>query len=142
MKTSVYFDKILIAPCGINCGTCMAFLRTKNKCEGCRIPFNDKSESRQKCIIKNCAALQNTKSKFCYECDSFPCKRLKQLEKRYSTKYHVSLLQNLTTIKDTGIDNYMADETERWTCSRCGSVMCVHRNNCPECNNKRVFEIE
>ena len=29
MTTSVAFDKSLIAPCGINCGTCLANLRVK-----------------------------------------------------------------------------------------------------------------
>lgn len=30
------FRKTLIAPCGINCGICLAFLRDKNTCMGCR----------------------------------------------------------------------------------------------------------
>lgn len=28
---------LLIAPCGINCGVCNAYLRVRNKCQGCRI---------------------------------------------------------------------------------------------------------
>lgn len=140
METSVQFDKILIAPCGMNCGTCMAYLRDKNKCQGCRIPFPDKSVTRQKCIVKTCQKLQNTESKFCYECDSFPCKRIKQLDKRYRTKYHVSFIQNLLTIKDIGIEKYITEEGIRWTCRECGSVICVHRDNCLKCNHKREFE--
>ena len=30
------FDPDLIAPCGMNCNICMAYLREKNKCPGCR----------------------------------------------------------------------------------------------------------
>jgi hypothetical protein len=29
-------DRFLIAPCGMNCRICAAFLRVKNKCLGCR----------------------------------------------------------------------------------------------------------
>ncbi len=28
------------------------------------------------------------KLRFCFECESYPCKRLKALDKRYRTKYH------------------------------------------------------
>lgn len=35
MRAQVSFDKSLIAPCGMNCGTCIAYLRDKNKCPGC-----------------------------------------------------------------------------------------------------------
>jgi hypothetical protein len=27
----------LVAPCGMNCGICRAYLREKNKCPGCRV---------------------------------------------------------------------------------------------------------
>jgi rubredoxin len=140
MASSIQFEAILIAPCGMNCGTCMAFLREKNKCPGCRIPFEDKSKTRVRCIIKNCPSLQETTSKFCYECEKFPCKRLKQLDKRYRTKYHVSFIQNLLKLNDIGIQNYLAEESNRWTCPNCGSVICVHRDNCPNCKNKIQFD--
>ena len=47
----------LIAPCGMNCGICMAYLREKNKCPGCRVIDINKSISVQKCKIKNCYEL-------------------------------------------------------------------------------------
>jgi hypothetical protein len=28
--------KELVAPCGMNCGICIAYLREKNKCPSCR----------------------------------------------------------------------------------------------------------
>ncbi len=30
-------NPVLIAPCGMNCGTCLGYLREKNKCVGCRL---------------------------------------------------------------------------------------------------------
>lgn len=134
MKTTVKFDKFLIAPCGMNCGTCIAYLREKNRCPGCRIYSADKAISIQRCIIPKCVHLDRTISKFCYECDKYPCKRIKQLDKRYKTKYNTSFIENLTMIKENGIDNFLAFESNRRTCPKCGSVLSVHRENCLICS--------
>lgn len=133
MKTAVNFDKSLIAPCGMNCGTCIAYLRVKNKCLGCRVYSADKAVSVKRCIITSCDKLARTASKFCYDCETYPCKRLKQLDKRYRTKYKTSFIENLTIIKDEGIDNFLVFESERRTCSNCGSVLSVHRDHCLVC---------
>jgi hypothetical protein len=133
MRATVKFDKSLIAPCGMNCGTCMAYLREKNKCYGCRITFDDKLKTRVMCVIKNCSNLEKTTSKFCYDCKEFPCQRLKHIDKRYRTKYKTSFIENLLMIKDTGIRNFLVFESERRTCNNCGSTLCVHRNFCPAC---------
>ena len=77
----------LIAPCGMNCRLCMAFQRKKNKCIGCNSDDCTKPAYCLHCIIKNCVTIQNSSSGLCYECDKFPCRRLKQLDKRYRTKY-------------------------------------------------------
>lgn len=133
MKQSVSFDKFLIAPCGMNCGTCIAFLRDKNKCIGCRNNSAEKAISVQRCIITKCIFLEKTASGFCYECEKFPCRRIKQLDKRYRTKYRTSFIENLTIIKEKGIDNFLVFESERRSCQECGSVLSVHRNLCLNC---------
>jgi hypothetical protein len=124
------FDKSLIAPCGMNCGTCIAYLRDKNKCPGCRIYSADKAFSVQRCIIPKCFQLNNTTSKFCYDCEEYPCRRLKQLDKRYRTKYNTSFIQNLAMINEKGIERFLIFESKRRTCSNCGSVKSVHRDYC------------
>jgi ribosomal protein S27AE len=133
MNTAISFDKSLIAPCGMNCGTCIAFFRYKNKCFGCRIPPTSKLKTRLLCKIKNCPYLEKTSSMFCYECEIFPCKRLKNIDKRYRTKYKTSFIENLQIIKEKGIDNFLVFETNRRTCSNCGSILSVHRDNCLQC---------
>jgi nickel-dependent lactate racemase len=127
------FDRSLIAPCGMNCGTCIGYLREKNKCPGCRTYSADKAVSVRRCIIIKCVNLEKTTSKFCYECEKYPCKRLKQLDKRYRTKYKTSFIENLAMIKEKGIDSFLAFESERRTCPHCGSVLSVHRENCLIC---------
>jgi len=133
MKPLVSFDKYLIAPCGMNCGTCLAYLREKNKCPGCRILSDDKAISVKTCTVTKCIYLANTKSKFCYECEKYPCKRIKQLDKRYRTKYGTSFIENLLMIKENGIDYFLDFESKRRTCTNCGSTLCVHRDFCLTC---------
>lgn len=135
MISPVTFDKSMIAPCGMNCGTCIAYLRPKNRCPGCRINSANKAVSVQRCIIPKCVNLDKTSSKFCYDCEEFPCKRLKQLDKRYRTKYKTSFIENLTIIQGNGIDSFLKFESERRTCKNCGSVLSVHRINCLSCEN-------
>jgi hypothetical protein len=127
------FKKALIAPCGMNCGTCIAYLREKNRCPGCRIFYADKAVSVKRCIIQNCSCLEKTKSKFCYECGKFPCQRMKQLDKRYRTKYRTSFIENLLLIKENGIKDFLDFESGRRTCPDCGAILSVHRPFCLEC---------
>jgi len=133
MSSAVKFNRALIAPCGMNCGTCIAFMREKNNCPGCRKASPDKAVSVQRCIIVKCTYLEATKSKFCYECEKFPCKRMNQLDKRYRTKYNTSFIENLLTIKEKGIRAFLAFETVRRTCTNCGSALSVHRPFCLNC---------
>ena len=123
----------LIAPCGMNCGICLAYLRDKNHCNGCREWSNNKPGYCRKCIIVNCELLHKTESNFCYDCEKYPCRRLKQLDTRYRAKYNMSMLENLQIIKESGLERFMQLEKERWTCPACGATICVHRNFCLNC---------
>lgn len=128
----------LIAPCGMDCGRCLAFLRDKNRCNGCREICNHKPEYCKKCIIINCELLNKTDSKFCYDCEKYPCRRLKQLDKRYRNKYYMSMIENLELIRNIGLDRFVERENKRWICSSCGAILCVHRDFCINCKNKKL----
>ncbi len=123
----------LIAPCGMNCRICLGYLRDKNKCAGCHRDDTDKSLSRVRCIIRNCETIKTSQSGFCYECPKYPCRRLKQLDKRYRTKYAMSMIENLEFIRERGLRAFEAKEDERWRCRKCGGVICVHRHFCFTC---------
>jgi hypothetical protein len=128
----------LIAPCGMNCGICLAYLRDKNTCGGCWADEAEKRASCTKCSIRNCEALEKTQSKFCYECPIFPCKRLKQLDKRYRLRYAMSMTENLETIKREGLERFVLAEAERWKCQACGGTICVHRGVCLKCEKEKT----
>jgi len=124
----------LIAPCGMNCALCMAYLREKNHCPGC----GDRAIGVcQKCVIKNCDILKKNNWRFCSsKCEKYPCKRLKNLDKRYRTKYNMSMIDNLEFIKNNGIGLFIKKEEEKWRCEKCDGTICVHRGFCLNCGNK------
>ena len=124
----------LIAPCGMNCGVCMAYLREKNKCPGCRAADTDKPLSCVRCRIKNCETIEKSKSKLCFECVK-TCARLKQLDKRYRTKYHMSMIENLEFIRDNGMDKFLRWQTEKYKCPACGGILSTHNGKCYQCQH-------
>jgi len=132
-KTAIVFEKEMIAPCGMNCGSCLGYMRIENHCPGCRTDAEPKPTYCRACIVINCDLLKETKSYFCYECPKYPCRRLKNLDKRYKTRYNTSFFDNLAIIKEKGMDRFLAFETARRTCPQCGSTLCVHRPACFEC---------
>lgn len=134
MKSDKTLNSQLIAPCGINCGICIGFLRERNRCEGCWSFDASKSKSRLVCKIKNCEALTATDSKFCYDCVKFPCSRIKNIDLRYRTRYKMSNIDNLLLIKESGIENFIQLERLKWSCKKCGGTICVHRGFCLDCD--------
>jgi hypothetical protein len=130
----------LIAPCGINCALCYAYRRQKNNCPGCRFLTPDKLKSRNNCIIANCTNFAGNKKKFCFNCSIFSCKKLKQLDKRYRTRYGLSVLENLQAIKSGGIRKFVKSERNKWACINCGSLICMHKKDCLACGNAREIK--
>lgn len=128
----------LIAPCGMNCAICMAYLRKEHHCPGCWGSDEQKNISCLRCAIKNCPEIKKSKSGFCFECDKLPCARLKQLDKRYRTKYKMSMLENLDYIKTSGLSDFIEKEAVRWRCLKCGGTICVHRDRCFTCGEKPI----
>jgi len=140
----------MIAPCGMDCAICTGFLRDpreKNVCPGCNADDVHKPLACASCRIKNCSELDGAKpagtgsapaaQTFCFVCAKYPCTRMKQLDKRYRTKYGMSMLENLATIRELGLDEFVARERVRWTCPGCGGVICVHRTECVYCGRAR-----
>ncbi|HBV97692.1 MAG: hypothetical protein JL50_03385 [Peptococcaceae bacterium BICA1-7] len=127
----------LIAPCGINCGICMVYLREKKNCQGCNGIDDAKPAHCIKCSIKNCEIIKENKYTLCNECNKFPCSRIKRLDKRYRTNYKMSIIENLEHIKSMGIREFIKNEIVRWTCKSCGGIICVHKGYCQNCNEKK-----
>jgi hypothetical protein len=126
----------LIAACGINCRLCRAYTRDKKACPGCRGDDNLKSKSCVACRIKNCEKRIRGKIEYCFDCDGFPCAWLTHLDKRYRTNYGTSTMDNLTSIKKIGINNFIKNENQKWACPECGAMICMHKPQCLSCGYK------
>ncbi len=113
----------LIAPCGMNCAICKGYLREKNKCRGCRAGRIVNSK-RIKCAIKNCPRMKENNWQYCFQCEVFPCARMKRLDKRYRTNYGMSMFENLEYIKKKGIKKFVQRERKRRM--KDGKMLCVH----------------
>ena len=52
-------------------------------------------------------------------------------------KYGMSMIENLENIKNFGMEKFLMKEIKRWTCSKCGGIICVHRGYCYYCGKKK-----
>lgn len=112
----------MIAPCGMNCMLCSAHLRDDKRCPGCNI-------RTLRYRIKNCPAYKKNKFKFCYMCQKFPCSRIRHLDDRYTTRYGMSMIENLEFIRDKGMGRFLKSQKKRWTTPE--GIICVH--------NKKIY---
>ena len=123
----------LVAPCGMNCGLCGAYMRSRNSCPGCRVDDGRKPKTRVYCRIRNCTA---KRGKFCTSCKSFPCERLSHLDERYRANYGMSMIENLQRLKSGGVRSFIKQEKAKWACPGCGATLCVHKESCLVCGRQ------
>lgn len=140
------FTEELIAPCGMNCGLCSSYLTLKyglkkkgimrSECPGCR-------PRGKNCAFlkKSCEYLAKGTYAYCFECDNYPCKRLKSLDKRYSSFYHMSMVENLDYIKKNGINKFLVQQTGKWQCKECEAIICCHNGICYNCSSDKLFTL-
>ena len=129
-----------IAPCGMNCGVCSAYLAFSHNipkergkiwhCSGCRV-------RGKKCayIKGQCKLLSAGKVTFCYECPDFPCKRLENIDRRYQRVYGISFIRNLEEIRDRGLASFLHTQSKIFLCRKCKmDALSVHNRKCYQCD--------
>ena len=131
------FSEDLIAACGMNCRICIGYFgytmsgkKRKMKCIGCKP--RDKSCAFLK---KYCKKLTKKELEYCYKCNEFPCSYLEKIDKGYRERYNMSMIENLEYIRDKGINNFLKQQEEKYKCSVCGGIICVHNGICYSCIN-------
>ncbi len=131
-------NNLSIAPCGVLCDLCKGYQRSKNKCVGCNY-IGNKPYHCTVCSIKECPEKKGNNKLLCSECPKYPCRRIKDLDKRYIHKYGESPIGNMQSIIDSGINDFIAKETDKWTCPTCGQLLCVHSNVCLSCSAENKY---
>jgi competence CoiA-like predicted nuclease len=85
-------------------------------------------------LKQRCELLKNKKVQFCYECSDFPCENLQKLDKRYEKKgWDVSFSDNNRRIKEIGLEKFIKEQEEKWTCPVCKGPISVHGGQCINC---------
>lgn len=130
------FTPDLIAPCGMNCGICVAFFGYTLKGGKRKHPSSSYRTRDSQCAFlkKQCSRLATEQIEYCFECSGFPCEKLKTLDKRYRDKYGMSMIENLRQVQAYGIKQFLKNEQERWKCPVCGGIVCVNNKTCYTCN--------
>jgi hypothetical protein len=131
-------SKDLIAPCGMTCAICSRYLAhinnfRQNQCAGCRPSNKECSYLFGKCTGINHAILTGDAA-FCTECEQYPCKEIKRMDKRYRENYKMSVKDNLEFISNAGIDKFTEKEYEKHHCSKCGGLISIHNRKCFKCD--------
>ncbi len=128
----------LIAPCVMDCALCANYQVNKygyykkgthrKGCIGCR-------PRGLSCIFmtNTCDSIGQQQIEFCFECQHYPCVQLKRLDKRYRTKYHLSMIENLNQIKNEGLSSFIKHQ-EKWNCSKCHEPISCHNGLCMNCD--------
>lgn len=143
----------LISPCGMNCAICSGYLALKYdvKNKGVRMPYCTGCRPRDKqCAFlkKRCDLLLNNKIDYCFQCKKFPCDNLQHLDKRYHTFFRMSMIENLEFIRNYSITKFLEKESKKWTCTKCGEIICCHNGICFNCeldklkNKKKLYRWE
>ncbi len=131
MKMPGTIAEEMFAPCGLNCLLCYKHLATKNACPGCRQEGAGKPAHCLHCSRKDCAQARGLTH--CFQCDQFPCKLIKNLERTYIKRYGVSLIENGRAARADGLAQFMQHEKGRWSCTSCHGIVCMHDRECSDC---------
>jgi len=112
----------LVAPCGIDCGTCELNLckdnaqlftyfvakgipKEKLPCAGCRNMKGNCPVIGSQCATYACV-IENTVD-FCFQCKDFPCSKLNPSADRADTLPHNLKVFNLCTIQRDGVEGFI-----------------------------------
>ncbi|MDD3126972.1 MAG: DUF3795 domain-containing protein [Candidatus Izemoplasmatales bacterium] len=135
-KKSTTMSGQLFAPCGINCGVCVSYLRKHKPCAGCLQVINGKLPHPM-CKIRFC--VHGHDILHCFECKTFPCERIKHLDLRYRKNYGISLILNSLAVKENGVETFMEREARKWECPSCHERLSIHLPNCWNCQQPNPF---
>ncbi|MDL2206348.1 DUF3795 domain-containing protein [Eubacteriales bacterium OttesenSCG-928-N13] len=133
------FTENMIAPCGLDCSLCSQAHRTQDPCMGCLGPNANKPEFCSTwCGVIRCERRKRNHYRFCDLCPVYPCEHITERENRYASDYALteSPISNLRAIREQGMDAFLKEQSQAWTCASCGGVISVHDGLCSKCKKQ------
>ena len=118
----------LVAPCGLYCEECTAFLN--EECGGCRSNKGLSKEYRKYCKIYQCLSSKNLK--ICLECEKFPCNLFDffKAERLEDSSWFLDVWSNMKQIEQAGLANFLKKKTN-WLRKRKG---CAEKRGIKYCD--------
>ncbi len=130
------FTAELIAPCGMNCGICKAYLAysrgvptRKAKYHIAQAAWRVTKTVRS---LKEREKLKKCKSASAMNAQTCPA-RSSKLDELYSARYGMSMVENQKMIKEKGMGEFLKSQAEKYRCPSCGDIVSVHDGKCYVC---------
>ncbi len=138
MADPITLKEELVAPCGMNCAICSNYLAclnnlNKSQCTGCRTTNKKCTYLFEKCTGINHSLKGNANANFCFECDQYPCKEIKRMDRRYRENCGISIKENLEYIKREGVSVFATMQYKEHKCPGCDGLVSVHNKKCFKC---------
>lgn len=129
--------------CGIYCGACLCNIvqeagnieevaqklnRTVEQltCSECKIVLH------QDCCFVTCCTTKGISN--CSECPQMPCEEIIKFAND-GVKHHAGIIDNLQRIKEIGLNEWLSEQKEFYTCKECGERIGWSYTSCSKCGH-------
>ena len=137
------------AVCGLYCEACSLYIANHQdperlpalaarwgrpveelRCDGCRA--ETRSFYCQTCTLFTCAAQRG--HTFCNECADYPCGELDGFRKL--APHRAEIYESLQRISEVGVDAWLQEARQRYTCPACGTLNSAYDLKCYQCGHE------
>lgn len=134
----------LVAYCGLYCGACGVYRQVHDQsgcyleelaaklsyggCKGCGSDLH--STWCRDCVFRDCAKERGVRH--CADCGEFPCPRIAEFDGD-GVPHHAGILANLRRLQQVGIEPWLEEQRQIWSCRECGSLQQWYSRICTEC---------
>ncbi|HEX2954121.1 MAG TPA: DUF3795 domain-containing protein [Bacillota bacterium] len=120
-------DDQVLGYCGLFCGGCRIYQQTQKgiatkiddnltvTCQGCN--SNQLTPWCTDCGIKNCSRAKGMR--YCLECGEFPCEPITHFMDDPQYPYHREVLENMRRLKEVGLEQWLAEMGDEYSCPSC-----------------------
>ena len=98
-------ENLLFSLCGLNCGLCP--MNLNQYCPGC-----GGGEGNQACSIAKCS-LKHGNVEYCFQCESYPCERYKNIDEFDSFITHQHQKQDMEKFRKLEIELYSVEQQRK-----------------------------
>jgi hypothetical protein len=137
------------AVCGLFCNACSIFIGSHEDsdrlalfasrmgwsleqahCEGCR--SQKRTPYCAACGLYACA--ERRALAFCGECSDYPCKELDDFKRE--RPHRIEIYDNLARIGEAGVETWLAEAKEHYSCPACGTLNSAYDLKCRSCGHE------